>query len=685
MVRQRVSLTHRRQRSVLTDMLPFEVPPTFSNRGFYRFVRAHNVELDGKRVRWEASDDHVDVAMALIFGFKQGFLLSTENAEQWGRKFMRRSVGPIGFNTIPFNFRVAHRLDGRVLTVVHPRNQVQVANFYASQSELITYYSSLSEFSIRRPVSVARFAYYKDKLHEQRLESVSNSVEEEDREYEQLGSYFVYRKYRNIHRFFESYKYHRCEKKYDSMVQIDISKCFDSIYTHSLSWALIGKSQTKASMDAAKRTFAGQFDQIMQNLNHGETNGIVIGPEFSRIFAELILQSVDVELADRLHSEVNLVHRVHYEIFRYVDDYFVFYDEPSAKLKIIETLQDVLRQKKLSINTAKMRSYEKPIITEITIAKERISTLFNDDIDPVHELTVVGDTTVKHLLCPINSNRLIIRYKTIIKEANVEYGDPLNYTLAILEQKIDRLLKLFLQTQRSDRDSRRLLTALLAIMEFCFFAYSASPKVNHTIRLCRMMSTAIEFLNDHAVQYELKHLLFKYLHDNILQQLNKNRMSHHREVEGLYLLVALSQIGREYWLPEAVLLNHFSINKNNDVYTRGNFAFLTHFSITVLLTYIRNKSRYAGLHTFVETHIVEKLAYVKAHCHNDAEGLILFLDIVTCPWVTPAAKQAAADVFGLGPVALAELEACNDQWFTAWGSRFRLGRELDAKRSREVY
>lgn len=46
-----------------------------------------------------------------------------------------------------------------------------------------------------------------------------------------------------------------------------------------------------------------------------------------------------------------------------------------------------------------------------------------------------------------------------------------------------------------------------------------------------------------------------------MQQLEKNTMSEHREVESLYLLISLSQIGREYWLPVSVLLRHFLIRR----------------------------------------------------------------------------------------------------------------------------
>lgn len=690
MAKRRVSLTHRKQRSVLTDMLPFEVPPTFSNRGFYRFLRDNSVEIENRQLRWVCETDALDRIMQLLFGIDSAFAIAAEVVTEWGKKKTRRSV-PISkcqMATIPFNFRVAHNLDGRTLSVIHPRNQVAVASFYATHSALIIYHTSISEFSIRRPVSVSRYAYFKDKLHEERLDGVVG-LEEEDREYEQLGSYFVYRKYRNIHRFFESYKYHRSEKKYDAMVQIDVSKCFDSIYTHSLPWAVLGKDQTKFSLKASMETFGGRFDALMQNLNHKETNGIVIGPEFSRIFAEIILQSVDAKLITRLAEGANLRHKVDYEIFRYVDDFFVFYNEESTRLKIFESLQDILKGYKLGINTAKIKHYQKPIITEITIAKERISTLLNDEVNPACEQEQLADPAQppkQKLVCAINANRLIIRYKAAIKEAGVTYGDLLNYTFAIIENKLEKVSKAYIASDKTDRDRKRLSNALLAIMEFVFFAYSASPKVNHTIRLCRMIATSVDFLRTQGLPYEQKHLLFKYVHDNVMQQLEKNTMSVHREVESLYLLISLSQIGREYWLPVSVLLRHFLIEEEEGT---GSFirptGFMNHFSITVLLSYIKDKVRYAKLKYFIEAHVIEKLEYMKAHCPDDAETLIMLLDLVVCPYISDATKDAIGLIFSLDAVGLASVQSANGHWFTAWGDKFDLAKELDAKRSREVY
>jgi hypothetical protein len=691
MPKKRTSLTHRKQRSVLTDMLPFEVPPTFSNRGFYRFLRDNNIEIENKQLRWICETGTLDCIMRLLFGINPTEQISAARVTEWGKEKTRRSV-PIGkckMATIPFNFRVSHNLDGRTLSIIHPRNQVAVASFYASHSALIVYHTGVSEFSIWRPVSVSRYAYFKDKLQQERLDGIGGL--EDNREYEQLGSYFVYKKYRNIHRFFESYKYHRSEKKYEEMVQIDVSKCFDSIYTHSLPWALLGKDQTKFNLEKSKGTFGGRFDALMQDLNHKETNGIVIGPEFSRIFAEMILQSVDSELLSTLSSGSNLTHKVDYEIFRYVDDFFVFYNEASTQLKIFETLQQILKTKKLSINTAKIKHYQKPIITEITIAKESISTLLNAEIHPICETEALSDGVpptgqIRKLICTINANRLITRYKAVIKDAGVKYGDLLNYTFAILENKLEKLLKAYESSDRGDRDRKRLTQALLATMEFAFFIYSASPKVNHTIRLCRMIATSVEYMQAQRLLHEQKHILFKYIHDNIMQQLKKNTMSVHREVESLYLLISLSQIGRQYWLPTPLILRHFLIEEHKDTkeYIRPS-GFMNHFSITVLLSYIKKKVRYEKLRSFIEAHVIAKLEYMRAHCPNDAETLILFLDLVSCPYISSNTKDRIGSIFGLDTAELASVKSVNDHWFTAWEEKFNLGKELDAKRSREVY
>jgi len=192
--------------------------------------------------------------------------------------------------------------DFRELSIIHPNNQKAVSDFYEKYNSLILYYSSISQFSIRKPTKKATFTFFNDKLHSRNgdhdLEFAQ--IENEENEYENLKSYFTYQKYSNIHKFYESYQFHRSEKKFNKLIKIDISKCFDSIYTHTISWALFNKQIIKDNIDDSRKTFPGEFDELMQKLNANETNGIIIGPEFSRIFAELILQQIDNDILNKL-------------------------------------------------------------------------------------------------------------------------------------------------------------------------------------------------------------------------------------------------------------------------------------------------------------------------------------------------------------------------------------------------
>jgi hypothetical protein len=64
--------------------------------------------------------------------------------------------------------------------------------------------------------------------------------------------------------------------------------------------------------------------------------------------------------------------------------------------------------------------------------------------------------------------------------------------------------------------------------------------------------------------------------------------------------------------------------------------------------------------------------------------MMLFLDVLVCPYVSAPTKDALCQLYGFAAGAAPTLESVNRQWFTTW-SKFDLGKELDAKRSRDVY
>lgn len=686
-------IKYKKERVVLSDILPYELPVTFSNRYFYDFLVSNGIVSDNEDVVWIKDDQALDEIIKLLF--------ATGNkpvAEINGVCRQKK----VEFRAIPFTYKITHKEnDFRGLTIIHPKNQLATIDFYQKYKDLIIYYCGLSPFSIRRPCKIARFVYFKDKTHFDMLskEHELEAVEEDRREYENLKTYFVYKDYSNIHKFYESYKYHRCEKKYNKLFKFDIAKCFDSIYTHLVSWAILNKEIVKSlPFKASDNTFSGKFDELMRDLNYGETNGIVIGPEFSRIFAELILQNVDVNVAKNLKAKDIFLKR-DYEAFRYVDDYFIFFNKDQHKDEILKEFRLQLKEFKLYINDSKTLLYEKPLITEITIAKQRITDLLHKylayqskvkvKIEKKSVVVVNVDQQEEKESIYISSNRLITKFKTIIKESGVDYKDILNYSLALIERKIRKIVKDYHSLPNNGNEQKVFAKAVLEILDFIFFIYSVSPRVNTTIRLCRILRVLTEYSqNKDNISIDLRHLIFKKIYDNIFLILEKNKNSEHTQVETLYLLLALGELGKEYWLDIAALCEYFGIQKDP---ATGKLEIrqptpLNYLSIVVLLFYMKNKKMYDDVRNFLKAYIKKRFENAgKDNIANNAELALLFFDVLSCPYLDDVFKNELLSLRGVSDPSLQTSIIKKRQfWFTKW-TNFDFGKELDAKQSLEVY
>jgi Reverse transcriptase (RNA-dependent DNA polymerase) len=710
MKRKKLYLKYKIERAILSDVLPYETPITFSNRHFYDFLLTHKVQCSNGSIKWEEDDKALESIIRILFGIgldaeveskEEIYLDTTIKFARFKRPKKNNDPKNWTFVSIPFTYNISHKEnEHRGLAVCHPRNQLQLIDLYREFKELILYYCSFSPFSIRHPSKLAKFIYHKDKTHYLRLSKENEVMEEFHKEYENLKSFFRYKDYSNVHKFYESYKYHRCEQKYNALLKLDITKCFDSIYTHSLAWALIGKEEVKDSLNVLEGTFADKFDKFMQAANYRETNGIIIGPEFSRIFAELILQHIDKKLSDTLATQHDLLHKTDYEIFRYVDDYFVFYNEDSTKNIIQQELQVLLREFKLSLNSAKAETYEKPIITEISIAKLKLADLLSDNLayrfdneknnqdqssQEEEEAEGGHQANYKEGSIYVNSNKLITRFKTIIKESRVQYKDLQNYSLSVVERKSSRIIRDFFKLNPDDKqqNEKQIVQAILNILDFSFFIYSVSPRVNTTIKLCRIIKIYSDFLRRNDGNIDHRHLVFKAIYDKTLLALKKNKTSKHTQVETLYLLVVLSELGKNYWLEEETLCSYFGINRSE-----GASIPLNYFSITVLLFYIRNKKRYNWLRSVIEDEICRKFNRHISFLKKDTELTLLLFDTLACPYLQETTKKTLLAQYGITDTVLQEsiiqkIEK-RKHWFTKW-TNFDLANELDAKKSSEVY
>lgn len=680
MAKKALSINFPVERAVLSDVLPFEVPIVFSNRHFYKFLCEHGVKYSNFTFSWFAKDEALDELVKLIIGVsiekevsrvdRSGVLCSSIALEKWE------------ISSIPLSFTISHKEDQlRHLSLIHPRAQMLVVDFYDEFKDLIIYFSGRSEYSLRRPRRVAGCTYIDARALIEKRETNDSVVELEGDDYENLKSFFVYERFSNVFKFYESIEHLEGEREFRNLAKLDVASCFDRIYTHSIAWAIYKKEYAKNNLGSLSETFPGRFDWLMQKLNYNETNGIVIGPEVSRVFAEIIFQAVDVDVARALEGKGYFNGR-QYRIYRYVDDFFVFYNDESVFFDIKSCLQESLKLYKLSLNKNKEEVLARPIITSISIAKKRISDLFNEKL--CYEIERFDKDGVEAFKGSINVNQfgLTTDFKSILSISSVEYKDVLNYSLSIVDKKVSRIIFDYERLHSDHASPKQLAGSIEAIIGFLFFIYSVSPKVNTTIKLCRIMQRVITFVSQHEVGKEHCASIYRQIFDCCCSVLDQAANTKNVPIETLYLLVLMRQLGTSYWLDEKTLGKYFNVVSVGDRKEFGSE--LSYFSITTMFFYISDKVRYSSLKKLLVLHVQNKFDDRKNNLSGDTEMLHLALDILSCPFVENDLKRKILALYGVSSQNFRKIAGFNDFWFTKWKD-FDFSRELDAKISQEVY
>lgn len=134
---------------------------------------------------------------------------------------------------------------------------------------------------------------------------------------------------------------------YRYVLRTDISRFFPTIYTHSIPWALHGKAASKKNTRPTPKFFGNLLDLATRQSQDGQTFGLSIGPDTSHIIAECIATSIDVDLERKLKGKL--------VGFRYVDDYYLFFETQDDAEKALAALVRCLRDFELQINFEKTR------------------------------------------------------------------------------------------------------------------------------------------------------------------------------------------------------------------------------------------------------------------------------------------------------------------------------------------
>ncbi|WP_237201292.1 RNA-directed DNA polymerase [Rothia nasimurium] len=129
-----------------------------------------------------------------------------------------------------------------------------------------------------------------------------------------------------------------------SVLNLDLSNFYPTLYTHSIDWAERGKNQAKASR---KTSLPGQIaldlDELIRNCQFGETHGVPTGTLMARVVTEYYMTFFDARLRN-----------ANYQTFtRYVDDFKFSYISEQEKEGFLREFTTICNELGLNINTMK--------------------------------------------------------------------------------------------------------------------------------------------------------------------------------------------------------------------------------------------------------------------------------------------------------------------------------------------
>tara|TARA_R110000737_G_scaffold353171_2_gene402898 strand:+ start:1757 stop:3718 length:1962 start_codon:yes stop_codon:yes gene_type:complete len=635
-------------RILLTELLPYEVPMLFSNEGFYKLVS------NGK---YNTFFDRI---------------LQLSKAGGDGRKY-----------GIPFNYEIRKNIEGdtRTLSVIHPYCQFYFIELYEKYDSLMLHLCSKSQISLRRISKVAKFFYSPDFVYsEDNHKNAELEVEPDilNIESQYLKSYFTYYPIDLIYKFYDRNEFQRLEQRFNYLMEFDISKCFYHIYTHSVTWAV--KDKESAKRNARETSFENSFDKLMQLANFNETNGIVVGPEISRIFAEIILQQVDLNVSKRLEEQYK--YGVDYEVRRYVDDYFVFSNDPQILETVKKEFQKELGFYKLYLNPTKSDIKNPPFITNVTVGKRELQELLlslYESLFEIKEIKTVGIEKLEQVkvLTRIRrpnsiSQKFIKDFQCIVKRNNLTYDILSKDIIRFFKTKFTKILK----EGELEKDKEVVENLFIMLFDILFYAYSLNINSNTTFKLAQIIVLACKYLEKQKA--DLKHTIYSKISkeaDFVLTNFHRKSKTSETNIEILNLILALKKLDDSYGLSVKKLKEILGIDKAD------GFKRLNYFSIITLLYYIENKAVYADLKKEIENNV--ELRFLEDEDpFSKSELTMLFFDYINCPFVEDRSKRKIMQSSGYATSNLADkIKEITDQeiWFMNWNTEIDLERVLKKK------
>ncbi|WP_349718034.1 antiviral reverse transcriptase Drt3b [Pectobacterium polaris] len=470
------------------------------------------------------------------------------------------------------------------------------------------------------PIRIASTYYYKNLLEDRNLyKSGSVDMEQDELLSRHASSYFGYHGYDRLYKFFTSSEFLKLESKFNTLYTLDVSKCFDSIYTHSISWATKDKLYTKGMLSKSSLNFGDAFDKLMQRCNFNETHGLIIGPEVSRIFAEIIFQKIDLNVERKLSTlSCPLINRCDYEIRRYVDDVFIFTKNEVDAEEIYKIYSDKLNEYNMHINKNKVTKNIRPFLT----SKSKVIHAVNERMNAFIDLFLETNNDLKLIPKVIyNKNKLAGKFidevKIICVENSVEYGEVSSYIISSIFERIKRLT-----VDKECCEEKDIFNAVCVLLSVAFFFFMVSPSVSASYKLASILIVSLRYVKKIIPEYS--EFIESYVYQEIidfLSELSKSKS----EIEGFVnleaynLMYVIGDLSEERYLPVKLIESVFGEINN-------------YYDIISCLYLIKNNIVYNSLKKKVNDNL-HKIFLSADDILDYTEKAILFLDVMSCPYI----------------------------------------------------
>jgi hypothetical protein len=455
-------------RALVTECVPYELPLEMADHWLYDWLDERATTVTPKELTLGAKSRFDLLLLALIGEVK------FQGPVRHGQAVQARIGDFSNAWRAPASFRVRRdRARTRVLDLMSIRSQLNVAFLYYRQKDLLLHYANKDRGSLRRPARVN--AYGKNAANKFRPGKSSHivSVETSARRLGTYNSYFVYDKYAFVGQYYDSREWHALEARWRFLRRLDVANCFRSIYTHSASWSTGTDFFSKQHLSRSGGGDLGHIlDRTMQAANWGETHGICVGPEVSRIFAEIVFQHLGIEIESRVRGLG--IGRRRYEILRYVDDYFVFAADEVTLNEVSKVIELTLAEHKFAINPAKTRDYTTPFTTAISVKKANLKSFLRSALPFEGQLP------------SLDAREISVHLKAQLVDAEDESA-TVGTSLSQIEKRLLKFLRKRAPKCESKEDAQALSNYVWSFVHDMLFQYLSHPSVASAMKVVKAL------------------------------------------------------------------------------------------------------------------------------------------------------------------------------------------------------